>query len=243
MGTAACIDHLVKAAEWHNQSKIGIGPSGGRFVETHEFDVSVFSEENPQVTVYEENGVTINAFPVIHCIYGAVGYRLEWNGLSLSFHGDGSPTSFEAEQAKGVDVFMHEGFLDPETWSEKTGMPLEVTTNIVGEHTTGEKFGKLCEIVEPALAVAYHYFTDDDTVDPWFNRLRSTWDGPAVLAQDLTVINITLEQIVTRQAETSQLYWPPPAPKDKMPELVMEDHSDADVPEWLVNKMLTEAAR
>ncbi len=29
----------------------------------------------------------------------------------MTFHGDGEPNVFEAEQAKGVDVFMHEGFL------------------------------------------------------------------------------------------------------------------------------------
>jgi ribonuclease Z len=79
-------------------------------------------------------------------------------------------------------------------------------------HTTGERFGELCEIAEPTLAVAYHYFLDDDTVDPFFELLRSTYDGPVVLAQDLTVINVTPEQIVNRLAETDLLHWPPQPP-------------------------------
>jgi len=242
MGTAAFVDHMVSAARWHNESKIGIGPSGGMRTEVSEFDVGSLSPDNPQVLVYEENGVRVSAFPVVHCIWGAVAYRLEWNGLSLSFHGDGSPSRFEAEQAAGVDLFMHEAFVDPETFADNANIPLEVTTSIVGEHTTGDRFGDLCQIVQPRMAVAYHYFVNENTIDPFFSRLRSTWDGPVVLAQDLTVINLAAEQITVRQAETDPLHWPPPAPPDKSSP-VMEEFSEAQIPEWLVATTLTDAAR
>lgn len=232
MGTAAFCQHMERAALWHNESKAGITPSSGAKIEAHEFDYSQLGPDNPQIVVYEENGVTISAFPTVHCIYGTVGYRLEWNGLSISFHGDGTPCSFEAEQVKGVDVMMHEGFLDAETFSRKAGIPLETTKTIVGEHTTGERFGRLCEIAEPALAVAYHYFLDDDTIDPFFELLRSTYDGPVVLAQDLTVINVTPEQIVNRVAETDLLHWPPPPPRDKQGG-EMGERSEAEIPSWL----------
>lgn len=242
MGTAAFVDHMVKAARWHNESKIGIGPSGGMRTEVSEFDVRSLTPDKPQVLVYEENGVRISAFPVVHCIFGAVGYRLEWNGLSLSFHGDGTPSRFEAEQAAGVDLFMHEGFVDAETFADKAGIPLQVTESIVGEHTTGDRFGELCQIVQPRMAVAYHYTVNADTIDPFFSLLRSTWDGPAVLAQDLTVINLAREQITVRQAETDPLHWPPPAPPDRSPP-VMEEYSEAAIPEWLVGTTLTDPAR
>jgi ribonuclease Z len=242
MGTAAFVDHMVKAARWHNESKIGIGPSGGMRTEVSEFDVGSLSPENPQVLVYEENGVRVWAFPVVHCIYGAVGYRLEWNGLSLSFHGDGTPNGFEAEQAAGVDLFMHEAFVDPATFSDNADIPLQVTEAIVSEHTTGDRFGELCQIVRPRMAVAYHYFVNANTIDPFFSRLRSTWDGPLVLAQDLTVINLSAEQITVRQAETDALHWPPPAPPDKASP-VMEDYSEAQIPEWLVATTFTDGER
>ena len=241
MGTAAFCDHMHKAALWHNQSKSGLVPSTGAVIEAHEFDYSQLGPDNPQLVVYEENGVRISAFPTVHCIYGSVGYLLEWNGLSMSFHGDGSPTSFEAEQAKGVDVFMHEGFLDAETFSRKAGFPLEHAELVVGEHTTGERFGRLCQIVEPKLAVAYHYFLDDDTVDPFFELLRTTYDGPVVLAQDLAVINVTPEQIVNRVAETDLLHWPPPPPADKRVTELAE-RSEAKIPAWLKETVIEKEA-
>ena len=89
----------------------------------------------------------------------------EWNRLSFTFHGDSTPRSFEAELARGVDVFMHEGFIDAVTFHEKTGIPLQYTKLIAGEHTTADNFGELMNIAQPSLGVAYHYFLDDDTVD------------------------------------------------------------------------------
>jgi ribonuclease Z len=242
MGTAAFVENMVKAARWHNESKAGLGPSGGTRTEVHEFDVGRFAPDNPQLVVYEEDGVRISAFPVVHCIFGAVGYRVEWNGLSLTFHGDGTPSRFEAEQAAGVDLFMHEGFIDPETLAAKANMPLKVATAIGAEHTTGDRFGELCQIARPRMAVAYHYLLDDDTVDPFFSSLRSTWDGPALLAQDLTVINLAREQITVRQAETNLMQWPPPSPPDKSAP-VIEEPSEAVIPDWLQATTLTESAR
>ena len=93
------------------------------------------------------------------------------------------------------------------------------------------------DIAKPALGVAYHYFLDDDTVDPFFELLRKTYDGPVVLAQDLMVINVTPEQIVSRMAATNLLHWPPPPPADKrVAELATR--SEAKIPQWLVDTVV-----
>lgn len=237
-GVAAFCKHMDAAALWHIESKRGLVPSTGAVSIPHEFDVSQLTPDNPRMLVYDENGVKIYAFPVIHCIYGSVAYRLEWNGLSFTFHGDGSPSSMEAEQAQGVDVFMHEGFLDPVTFSHKANVPLENTKLIVGEHTTGDKFGMLMNIARPKLGVAYHYFLDDDTVDPFFQLYHQTCDLPLVLAQDLMVINITPEQIVTRMAQTNLLHWPPPPPPGKrVAELATR--SASVIPSWIAETLIS----
>ena len=145
MGTEAFCHHMRKAAEWHIQSRMGVIPVAGTEIYPHEFDVAGFSPEHPRMLIYDKNGVKIFAFPVVHCIFGAVGYRLEWNGLSISYHGDGTPSSFEAEQAKGVDLFMHEAFTDAVTCHNKINVPLRNAELIARNHTTGDRFGKLME--------------------------------------------------------------------------------------------------
>ena len=233
MGTAHFCELMHQAALWHDQSKWGVVPRGGMQIVAHEFDYSQFSQDNPRLLVYDENDVKIYAFPVIHTIYGAVGYRLEWNGLAISFHGDGKPNTFEAEQAKGVDVMMHEVLLDAATLEQAMGLPAEAARAVANEHTRGTTLGKELSIAQPRLGVGYHYIVNDQFVDPVFNLLAQTWDGPFVLAMDLTVINVTTEQIVVRMAETDPLYPLPPIPPDKQGDLELGEKSNAVRPEWI----------
>jgi len=210
LGISAFCKNIEEAANWHTTSKRGIVPSGGMQIEANEFDFSKFSKENPRQLVYDENGVKIYAFPVDHLLQGAVGYRLEWNGLSFVYTGDSVPTSFEAEQSKGVDVFVHEMFIDAPILAEKNNMPLQVAENVVNEHTPPSKLGEVFSIAHPTLGVGTHYFTNDDTIDPAFQGLKSTYDGPVIIGQDLLVINVTRDQIVCRMAMTDKLMWAAP---------------------------------
>ncbi len=126
LGIAEFCKNIEEASNWHNMSKKGIIQSGGMKIEANEFDYSKFAKDNPHQLIYDENGVKVYAFPVDHILEGAVGYRLEWNGLSFAYTGDSVPTSFEAEQCKGVDVFAHELFIDAPTFAEKNNMPLQL---------------------------------------------------------------------------------------------------------------------
>ncbi len=237
LGTAAFCQNMAKAAYWHTQSKRGFVPSGGMEIVAHEYDVSPFSPDNPRILVYDEQDVKIYAFPVAHILIGGVGYRLEWKGLSMTFHGDGEPCTFEAEQAQGVDVFMHEAFLDAQTFSTKMNIPLPIAQNIAGAHSTPDRLGKLFDIARPKLGVAYHYFQDDDTIDPFFDNLKKTYAGPVVLAQDLTCINVTPEQIVMRQAQTDLLHWTPPGPEEEgRPQ--MDPKSPGTTPQFVLDTIL-----
>ena len=70
-----------------------------------------------------------------------------------------------------------------------------------------------------------------------FEGLRQTYDGPVVLAQDLMVINVTPEQIVSRMAATNLLHWTPPPPPDA-PRGTMGAKSEAKIPQWLVDSVI-----
>lgn len=236
LGTAAFVEHVQNAANWHTESKRGIIPSGGMKAVAHEFDYSQFNPENPRQLVYDENGVKIYAFPVLHILVGSVGYRLEWNGLSMAFTGDSEPTTQEAEQAAGVDVFIHEAFITPEAFAEKGNIPLQVAENIVYKaHTPPDMLGRVFDIAKPVLGVGTHYFQDDDLIDPFFEGVATTYDGPVALSQDRMVFNVTPEQIVLRMAKTEQLWWAPQDPEAEGGDTLEEGYvSPAKTPDWVV---------
>ena len=88
----------------------------------------------------------------------------------------------------------------------------------VGIHTSPESFDKVMSLVEPRMAIAYHFFNDFDTRERIGLGIRSTYDGPLSMATDYMVWNVTKESIRTRMAEINRDVWPPPAayPKPEM---------------------------
>ena len=233
LGTAEFTKNVRKAAEWHVQSKRNLLPTGGTSIVTQEIDISKFSVENPRQLAYDKNGVKIYAFPVVHTIDGSMGYRLEWKGLSFAYTADSEPSTFEAEQSKGVDVFIHEVFPSPEEYAAQTKMPLQHAQNALGEHTIPEELGLVFDIARPGIGVGSHYTLGDALIDNFFKNVRTTYDGPVLLAHDLSVINVTPEQIVIRQAKTSLLAEVPDAPKLEGVDMNPGERSDSKRPDWL----------
>ena len=129
-------------------------------------------------------GVKITHFPVIHCRRGSMGYKLEWNGLSMIFTGDTKPEWLSVNQASGdkpLDVFIHEMIVPPEVWAMKmmglsappTGNPnfdayvADLATVQNSSHSPQGAFGYLLGQISPLprLTVATHFPVSDDTVD------------------------------------------------------------------------------
>ena len=240
LGTAAFAKNVREAAEWHVQSKRDLLPTGGTTIISHEIDVSKFSPENPRQLVYDEDGVKIFAFPVVHCIEGSLGYRLEWNGLVFVYTADSEPSTFEAEQAKGADVFIHEVFPSPEDFAALTKMPLEHAKNALGEHTLPNELGMVFSIAKPGVGVGSHYTLGDALIDNAFASMAKTYDGPVALAHDLTVFNVSPEQIVIRQAKTSFLASVPDAPKLEGVDMNPGQPSKSQTPGWLKETRIIE---
>jgi ribonuclease Z len=83
-------------------------------------------------------------------------------------------------------------------------------------HTSPAQFGKVMSMVEPRLAVGYHFYNDFDTLPEVLERARSTYSGPLALAQDYMVFNVTRDDIRVRMAIDEEA-WPMPAQKTKLP--------------------------
>ena len=58
------------------------------------------------------------------------------------------------------------------------------------------------------MSVMWHLVVDHDTVGPAYQEMRSQYDGPVTIAQDLTVFNITRNAVVVRQAIIDPVAWP-----------------------------------
>ena len=205
LGTKAAIEAMEKMYAWDLAGRLGQTDVRGFRTEVHEFDY------RKEQVVYQENGVTIRAWPAIHAIDGSVSYSLEWNGLKIVFGSDTFPNKWFIKHAKNADLAIHECFITvPDLIAKYRLTPeaaLQVGTQI---HTAPEAFGKVMSMVKPRHAVAYHFFKDTDTTGPVLERVRKTYDGPLSLAEDYMVWNVTKDGIRERMAVVDEHTWNPP---------------------------------
>ncbi len=164
--------------------------------------------------------VKITHFPAIHCRFGSVSYKLEWNGMSMIFSGDTKPSYDMIDQAKGVDVFIHEMVVPAEVWAAKNmgysdvaqakkdpiwnaayNYALAVQNS---SHTPQGAFGYMLSQIKPRLAVATHFQAADDTMASALQSVRAHYPvGDITFASDLMVFNVSKTQITQRKAVVS----------------------------------------
>lgn len=212
LGTAAFVEGLKTAYAWDIEGRSGTLPDDGGKLIAHEFDYRQVGG-----VVYEENGVTIRSFPAVHSIDGSVSYRLDWNGLSFVFGGDSYPNKWFIDGSKGADFVIHECFYTAEGLASYLGFPprqaVQVSSYI---HTPPAAFGKIMSAVQPRLAVGYHQILVPEMHQATIEAVRSTYDGPLVIADDLMAWTITKEDIVQREVVSSERVQPPPTSPEYM---------------------------
>ncbi len=203
LGTKAHIDHIRAAWAWDVTSRAGTLPNAGGEIVAHEFDFA------KTAVIYEKDGVKVTSFPAIHIRDGSVSFRLDWKGLSFVFGGDSAPNKWFLEEAKDCDLVVHECFFTPEQWMDIANFPYQQAywvTSVI--HTPPEGFGKIMSAIKPRMAVAYHYWNHRSIEFEIHERIRTVYDGPLTLAADLTVFNVTKDQIVAREVTIDHEAWP-----------------------------------
>ena len=203
LGTATYMEHLQAAHAWDMESLCGHpGQSGARAITTEvPYDRSA--------VVYERGGVTVTSFPVMHIQDGSVGYRLDYAGRSVVFSGDTRPCRTLVDAAQGVDLLIHETFPSASVYAKKAGVPLAFAEQIVnGVHTSPAMVGKVFARAGARMSAMFHFAVDHETVGPAFAEMRTQYDGPVVISQDLTVFNITKDAVLARQASVDATAWP-----------------------------------
>ena len=81
-GATDSVDAIRESCQWDTGSTRSVHAPEGFELTGTEFDYA-----ETQV-VYEANGVKITSFPVIHALSGAVGYRVDFAGLTFVHSGD-----------------------------------------------------------------------------------------------------------------------------------------------------------
>jgi ribonuclease Z len=198
LGTKHFCEAIEEALAW--DAEAGKGPTGIN-PESMKIMGSEFDFSKTQV-VYEKSGVKVTSFPVVHCISGAVGYRLDFAGLSFGFSGDTRPCWPLVNACKDVDLLIHECFPPAAALAAASGFSIErATIALNAAHTSPKAAGKVFNLVKPRLAGLYHTLLSPQVVAMLFKELGEVYAGPVVQTQDLTVINVTKEVIVSRQAK------------------------------------------
>jgi ribonuclease Z len=206
MGTAAFVEGLKMAYAWDISGRAGILPDAGGGLVAHEFDY-----KKDGGVVYEKNGVTITSFPAIHVLDGAVSYRLDWNGLSFVFGGDSAPNKWFIERSRGADFVIHELFYTPKGLEQALGFPPRQAVIVSSYiHTPPQGFGKIMAAVQPRLAVGYHTIRQAELDQMMLEEIRTVYDGPLVIADDLMAWTVTKDAIVTREVVSSERVQAPP---------------------------------
>jgi ribonuclease Z len=203
LGTKAFVENQIKAWAWDIEGRRGTFPDAGGHAEVQEFDY-----RKVQV-IYEHNGVKITQWPAIHALDGSVSFRLDWGKRSFVFGGDSAPNNWYLKHAAGADVAVHECFFTAEGLAKAMDIdPYQATYISNYVHTPPAGFGKIMSAVRPRLAVGYHIWPNPEYFNEAVAEVRKTYDGPYVQATDLTVINVTDDQVVVREAVVSELALP-----------------------------------
>jgi len=197
LGTKALCDNLRKVGAWTAQIAVGMP-----FEDAFEYEVTEFDFREDGGICYEKDGVTITHWRRSHAMDGASAYRLDWNGLSFVWTGDGKPDQLTAKYAQGVDVFVTELAIDMvNLWAMKQGVsPLIGAWTIDNFHTPHYGVGYLATLVQPRLAMATHLSFDRELIGEMTAGIRMHYKGLFAFGIDHTVVNVTKDRVWLREA-------------------------------------------
>jgi ribonuclease Z len=212
-GTAYAIEKMREMYAWDEASRLGQVNTLGADTKVTEFDYKKVNN-----VIYNANGVVIKTIPAVHSLDGPVSFILEWNGLKFAYSSDTYPNKWWMDNAKNVDIAIHECFLPPNLLVTKQKFPVADALNVGTQvHTSPAQFGKVMALTKPRLAVAYHFFNDADIRPDVAKQIRSVYDGPVALATDYMVFNVTKNKVRVRTSEIEEDIFPEPSLTAKLP--------------------------
>jgi ribonuclease Z len=150
--------------------------------------------------VYDQGGVRITAFPVDHTpVSPAFGYRVDWQGKSVTISGDTATSPSLVTAAKGTDLLVHE-VLSARlikaigTATAKAGKPgrAKIMTDIQTYHSTPELAASVAKASgAKALAMSHVVPAVPGFLNGLFERpAQAGFAGPIWLMRDGDLVSI-----------------------------------------------------
>ena len=186
-GTKAMMDGLRTAYDWDIRTRIAdqdLKPER----------VAVEATDFRQGVVYQRNGVTVTAFEVDHgdLIKPAFGFRVDFDGRSVTISGDTKPSDNLVKHAIGTELLIHQvAAARPELLASP------VYQVILDHHTKPHEAGQVFERVKPRLAVFYHFVLLGTPKVPPVTEAevlagaRTTYAGAMLIGEDMMRFRVT----------------------------------------------------
>jgi ribonuclease BN (tRNA processing enzyme) len=141
------------------------------------------AHEVRQGQIYQDENVTVEAFPVQHGSWRAYGYRFQTPARAIVVSGDTAPTETVIEHSRGCDVLLHEVYSTRRFQS----LPAEWQRYHARVHTSTHELARIAAEAQPGLLVLYHQLfwgaTDQDLLD----EIAEGYSGPVVSGRDLEI--------------------------------------------------------
>ena len=109
-----------------------------------------------------------------------------------------------------VDVLILQVSPSAEQMSRLFGFSPELAEKLTSHvHIAPDAAGVAFHVIQPRLPVIFHMnLFDEEIVPDAFSNIREYYDEPVVIAQDRTVVNVTPDYAVIRQAQVDPLTVP-----------------------------------
>jgi len=140
--------------------------------------ITIDAKEIGQGEIYNDGLVRVSAFLVDHgSVKPAFGYRIDCAWHSVVISGDTKFCQNVVDFAKNTDCLIHSA------WSAGWKNPAPPSQRSIA---SSEDAGRAFAIVEPKLAIVYHY-NDEEGLE---EAVGENYKGPLVIAKDLMRINV-----------------------------------------------------
>ncbi len=180
-GTRAMCRHLEQA--WDEDIHVrteGLehGVPGGHKVDVREIIAGV---------VYDSAGVRITAIPVPHGNWRwAFAYRIDTPTKSIVISGDTAPSKALEAAAKGVDLLIHEVYVESKLIAEKRPGGDDWPRYMREFHTGERELAALAQRAQPKRLVLYHFVRMGATDAELIEGIRAGgYDGALSVGKDL----------------------------------------------------------